>query len=496
MSNMDNKVDIGDKSDKVTKHDLYDTLWSSRDFEISHLWQRSIFLATFLVLLFTIFFSTLDTIFFDKDEAEDKYNTVSVTSSYIGKSNTIVSVEEVENKDINILFSAMILDVLCLAGFSFSVLWLCMAKGSKYSYERHEAGIQTLYYNQHGFFDDDLNHQLFVDRYEKMWNGGDYKCTPHHGTLPLPDYSYSFRSFKGSSFSTSKINIMIGHIFIMAWVVMNFFQLFLLKGASCPLICIVILSLICVFLLYYFLYYLLCYLVQPSNYMKFSDYMKLARIYDRKIKEEDENQDLWVADFIAGGTKESRRVIDNLEKYMAKHEEPFRKEIVYRIKEESEPELKYIRMLRSDEKLWSIFETTLMQRNYIPEQFQGLWTLLDDNGAVLQGYEIKIDEEKIIGQSRVGVSYFIDLRNDFEYRAFIDNDWVRVRKADSYSQTIALKDFDRNATSIYLVAKPCDSKDVLYITLKLKEGNIKFSKYLEVMLMYDDRTEKNMYGKN
>ena len=45
----------------VTKHDLYEKLWSSRDFEINHLWQRSIFLATFIVALFTIYFSVLNT---------------------------------------------------------------------------------------------------------------------------------------------------------------------------------------------------------------------------------------------------------------------------------------------------------------------------------------------------------------------------------------------------------------------------------------------------
>ena len=45
----------------VTKHDLYEKLWASRDFEINHLWQRSIFLATFIVALFTIYFSVLNT---------------------------------------------------------------------------------------------------------------------------------------------------------------------------------------------------------------------------------------------------------------------------------------------------------------------------------------------------------------------------------------------------------------------------------------------------
>lgn len=33
--------------------DIYKSLWSCRDFEISHLWQRSIFLTTFMLAGFT-----------------------------------------------------------------------------------------------------------------------------------------------------------------------------------------------------------------------------------------------------------------------------------------------------------------------------------------------------------------------------------------------------------------------------------------------------------
>ena len=35
--------------DKITKKEIYEELWKGRDFEINHLWQRSIFLATFMV---------------------------------------------------------------------------------------------------------------------------------------------------------------------------------------------------------------------------------------------------------------------------------------------------------------------------------------------------------------------------------------------------------------------------------------------------------------
>ena len=39
------------KPERAIKHDLYDTLWPRRDFEISHLWQISIFPPLFKVFL-------------------------------------------------------------------------------------------------------------------------------------------------------------------------------------------------------------------------------------------------------------------------------------------------------------------------------------------------------------------------------------------------------------------------------------------------------------
>ena len=52
-------LSMNDEKSQATRHDLYEKLWAARDFEISHQWQRSVFLATFLVLLFTMYFTVL-----------------------------------------------------------------------------------------------------------------------------------------------------------------------------------------------------------------------------------------------------------------------------------------------------------------------------------------------------------------------------------------------------------------------------------------------------
>ena len=41
--------------EKISIKEIHETLWRCRDFELSHLWQRSIFLSAFLILCFTVY---------------------------------------------------------------------------------------------------------------------------------------------------------------------------------------------------------------------------------------------------------------------------------------------------------------------------------------------------------------------------------------------------------------------------------------------------------
>ena len=50
---------MSNNSNKFTTKDLYKELFHCRDFELQHLWQRSIFLAGFMVALFTLYGSFL-----------------------------------------------------------------------------------------------------------------------------------------------------------------------------------------------------------------------------------------------------------------------------------------------------------------------------------------------------------------------------------------------------------------------------------------------------
>ncbi len=50
---VDNNKIYMEEIDKISPKDIYATLWRCQDFELSHLWQRSVFLTAFLVMCFT-----------------------------------------------------------------------------------------------------------------------------------------------------------------------------------------------------------------------------------------------------------------------------------------------------------------------------------------------------------------------------------------------------------------------------------------------------------
>ena len=103
-----------DKENFLTKRDFYEQYWRCRDFEIKNLWQRSIFLGTFLVLCYTAYGA-----FFGKAFLEGAFD------------------ENLAKWDFHVIAC-----ILALIGTAFSILWIAMAKGSD-SFEIEE-GIQKI----------------------------------------------------------------------------------------------------------------------------------------------------------------------------------------------------------------------------------------------------------------------------------------------------------------------------------------------------------------
>ncbi len=98
-----------EEDEEEQKEYYLNRVWQCRDFEIQHFWQRSGFLATFIVLIYTGY------------------------GAFWGN----ILVEETNTKMIHHFISIGVLFLGCI----FSSLWIMMAKGSKYWYEIYEKKI-------------------------------------------------------------------------------------------------------------------------------------------------------------------------------------------------------------------------------------------------------------------------------------------------------------------------------------------------------------------
>lgn len=117
-------------SNRVSLKDIRDTYYQLRNFEISNLWQRSIFLSALLVLFFTAY-------------------------GYLTS-------ELIKSTD-----NSLVLNEICcgiaLCGFSFSIIWIMMAKGSKAWYEVYERRICDIEKEKELKIDEDYRMGLIAD---------------------------------------------------------------------------------------------------------------------------------------------------------------------------------------------------------------------------------------------------------------------------------------------------------------------------------------------
>ena len=86
-------------------------LWECRDFELTHFWQRSVFLGTFLVLIYTAYGAVI--------------------------------IQILQNNVSSLMTLHMIAIFITLIGAIFSIIWIMMAKGSKFWYELYERKIYS-----------------------------------------------------------------------------------------------------------------------------------------------------------------------------------------------------------------------------------------------------------------------------------------------------------------------------------------------------------------
>ena len=154
-----------ENQNQVSLKELREEFYKIRKFEIQNLWQRSIFLATFIVLLFTGYGA-----FFEK------------LMSYDGLQSII---------------GHIICCLLALTGSIFSMLWIMMAKGSKAWYEIYERRIHNI----------EQETTLNIPKKYRMDKEAPWTI------------DNSLLSRKPGAYSVSRINILLGQVLWVIWIV-------------------------------------------------------------------------------------------------------------------------------------------------------------------------------------------------------------------------------------------------------------------------------------
>ncbi len=180
----------GDCYAKVTIRDVWENLWHCRDFELEHFWHRSAFLSGMLLAGFTAY------------------------GCLVGSSSSLT--------DCCSLWKFSLCEAICLLSAVFSVLWILMAKASKYWYEKYESAILALmgWSKNRKLFDD----SAYLDKDKKH-------CIAGFGYAMIPGYNDEWKkdqksddsiwSTKRGAFSPSKITIFIGQLSLVVWLLLG-----------------------------------------------------------------------------------------------------------------------------------------------------------------------------------------------------------------------------------------------------------------------------------
>ena len=180
-----------DKDDRFTLKYAYEELWRCRDFELKHLWQRSVFLGTFLLAAFAGYGH------FILQWCEHAH-TFSLKDNLTGFA-------------------------VAFVGLVLSLLWIMLAKGSKAWYERYESAIY--HFSELADISVDMKQELYDTGVENVI-GFAYGESFNKYSAPVSSWPWNT---KGGAFSPSKINIAIGHLAACIWLVAIVFHVAVAK---------------------------------------------------------------------------------------------------------------------------------------------------------------------------------------------------------------------------------------------------------------------------
>lgn len=183
-----------DFEENVRKKDLERTLnklYRCRDMEITNLWQRSIFLTVFLTLTLSGYGILVSNFFTTNIFIYPNYKILHLAAIAIG-----------------------------LLGFTLSVIWILMAKGSKAWYEVYAKAISE--------FEEEFKKELGIPQIYLMGKvdflDGDMQKKNCNGFY----INEKLSNIDSGTYSVSRLNILIGWVFLIVWTIVITFH-----GSGC-----------------------------------------------------------------------------------------------------------------------------------------------------------------------------------------------------------------------------------------------------------------------
>ncbi len=162
--------------EQLSLKDIRDTFYKCRDFEITNLWHKSVFLFGFILACFT------------------GYGTILIALLTSGE------------QYISYPFFAHLVEcAISMIGMVFSLIWVMMAKGSKAWYEIYEKAIGMIEGK-------DENSKTFLGL-PSEYQMGKY-CVQYEDNI-----EDSLFSLKGGRYSPSKLNVFIGYVLFGIWII-------------------------------------------------------------------------------------------------------------------------------------------------------------------------------------------------------------------------------------------------------------------------------------
>lgn len=194
-----NNTNIDEFNCNFNPLEIWKQLYKRLELEINNLWQRSIFLASFIILAFTGYGCYFSKLFINC------------------KSCCILGVYHIPG-----IFLGCVISIL-------GVLWIALAKGSKYWFEIYEKKIAIF---EHNYL---CNHQQYAYVEEKAMKDEKLKYDIFNKDNVLVNDS-SFFSFSASAYSPSRINILLGWIIGIIGIIICILH-YVLLYSKCVNIC-------------------------------------------------------------------------------------------------------------------------------------------------------------------------------------------------------------------------------------------------------------------